>query len=375
MSARIANLKVTVPVVAWAALMGMGSFTRAGVADEITAIEKQPRVKRLAAYEAIVDRKRISDAERLLAVKAFSTHAKKLSPAFGESSPRINATLWQAILEWGHERDAAHADIAEALCQLLIDQRRNDDALPVAQAFLKAHPDNHEARAYVAWCRRAVEKQRPPAVLAFPLHFCVLTRNPDAASKADVQQCRKEVGIFNESFVTRDGKPLVKFVFKSFTPYSKARASASPLVSLGDSQQPYSSDGVAKAFNATVDGQIRDPKAINVYIFDSFSPKAGYQDPTSHGKRNANHPYLLIDWQRLGSNIQNAEPHEMGHAFGLEHVGVSGAKLTSSTNIMTSSGEGFGSGGKRDLGFTDSQAAVVLYHAARTYSRLGLGKP
>jgi hypothetical protein len=62
----------------------------------------------------------------------------------------------------------------------------------------------------------------------------------------------------------------------------------------------------------------------------------------------------------------------MGHCFGLGHVGVPGANLRTSTNIMASSGEGFGSGGQRDLGFSESQAAAILYHAQRTYSRLGL---
>jgi hypothetical protein len=350
--------------------MATSSVTWAGVAEDIAAIEQQPRVKRIAAYETLVDRKMISNADRLLAVKAFAAHAKKLSPVFGVSTPPIDAKLWQQILAWGHEQDETHADIAEALCQLLIDQQRNSDALPVAQAFLKAHPDNHEAKAYVAWCTRAVAKKNTQELLEFPLHFCVLTRNPDAIAKATEQQCRKEVEIFNKAFVTREGKALVKFSFKNFTPYAKAKTSASPLVSIGDSQQPYSSDGVAKAFNSTVDKLVRDPKVINIYIFDSYSPKAGYRDPTSHGKRNANHPYVMIDWERLGSSLQNAEPHEMGHAFGLEHVGVPGAKLTSSTNIMTSAAEKFGSGGERDLGFSDSQSAIVLYHATRTHSRL-----
>ena len=88
--------------------------------------------------------------------------------------------------------------------------------------------------------------------------------------------------------------------------------------------------------------------------------------------RNSNRPYVLIDWERLGGNIQNAEVHEMGHAFGLGHVGVPGAQGDTSTNIMASAGEGFGSGGIRDLGFSESQAALILYHAERTHGRLGL---
>jgi hypothetical protein len=51
---------------------------------------------------------------------------------------------------------------------------------------------------------------------------------------------------------------------------------------------------------------------------------------------------------------------------------VPGATGRTPTNIMTSAGERFGSGGLRDLGFTPAQAAVVMYHAERTHQRLGL---
>jgi hypothetical protein len=144
------------------------------------------------------------------------------------------------------------------------------------------------------------------------------------------------------------------------------------MLEAGDSTAPYSNDGVTKAFNACDVAKIRDRGAINIYIYDSHSAKAGFGDQTSHGIRNSNRPFVLIDWQRLGSSLQNAEPHEMGHAFGLGHVGIPGAAGQTSTNIMASVSEDFGSGGQRDLGFSESQAAVILYHAQRTYARLGL---
>ncbi|MCK4960773.1 MAG: metalloprotease, partial [Planctomycetes bacterium] len=86
--------------------------------------------------------------------------------------------------------------------------------------------------------------------------------------------------------------------------------------------------------------------------------------------RNSNWPYVLIDWERLNKNVQNPEAHEMGHAFGLGHVAVPGATMQTPTNIMASTEHGFGSGGTRNLGFTESQAAIILYHAKRTLSRL-----
>ena len=114
---------------------------------------------------------------------------------------------------------------------------------------------------------------------------------------------------------------------------------------------------------------MRDKKAINFYIYDSYNSTSKYDDITSHGKRNSNWPYVLIDWQRLNNNIQNPEPHEMGHAFGLYHVAVPGAKMDSPTNIMASIGYGFGSGGRRNIGFTEAQEAIIIYHAKRTLAR------
>ncbi len=88
-----------------------------------------------------------------------------------------------------------------------------------------------------------------------------------------------------------------------------------------------------------------DPRAINVYVYDSYAERGGFADVTSHGRRNSNRPYLLLDWERLGHKVQGAEEHEMGHAFGLEHVCAPGAKPKTSTNIMASADCGLGSGG------------------------------
>jgi hypothetical protein len=139
---------------------------------------------------------------------------------------------------------------------------------------------------------------------------------------------------------------------------------------LGDSQDPYDTEGYAQVFNQCDHTKVRDPYAINFYVYDSFSPTVGYKDQTCHGKRNSNRPYMLIDFERLNHRDQSPEEHEMGHAFGLDHVGVPGAAKKDSTNIMTSAGLGFGSGGRRNRGFTVAQTAIILYHAERTLARL-----
>jgi hypothetical protein len=281
------------------------------------------------------------------------------------------------LLREGFDPQKPEVNVALALSQLLVDANDPAAAGPVITAFKKAAPGNHSALAWSKWLETAGPNRRTPdgsqnALLSFPVHFCVLTSNPAAHRAATLQQCRKECDILNSTFRALDGTALVRFEFKGFSPYEVVKETNSELLTYGDTAK-FSSDRVARAFNATADARVRDQKAINVYIFDSRSAKAGDDDVTSHGKRNSNRPYVFLDWQRLNGRIQNAEAHEMGHAFGLEHVGAPGARASTSTNIMSSSGVGFGSGGLRDLGFTPSQAALVRYHAGRTYARLGLG--
>ena len=354
--------------------LAIGSVATADVKSEIARIEALPRTKRLAEYEQLAARKALTDADRTAVVQAFAKHASKVSPVYGKSTHRIDAALWLRMLQYAFKHDPQNKEVLFALCQLLIDQKKYADARPIAEAFEKSYADDHFAKAWSEYCRMKTARgsDGPAKVLVFPLHFCVITRNPQAQQRATLEQCREEVEIFNRSFLTLEGKPLVKFVFKGYSSYADVRNSSSELLALGDSTAAYSSAATTRAFNGCDDAKLRDRGAINVYIYDSHSKKAGFRDQTSHGTRNSNRPFLLIDWQRLGSNIQNAEPHEMGHAFGLGHVGIPGAGGKTSTNIMASISEGFGSGGQRDLGFSESQAAVILYHAGRTYGRLGL---
>jgi hypothetical protein len=170
----------------------------ADVSAVVDSVERLPRTGRLAAYEAAMVRPGISEADRVSLIRAFAPHAKCVSPLYGPTSYRFDLSCWFAILDYGFKADPADADVMEALCKLLINHQKYREALPVAAAFEKAHP---------------------------------------------------------------------------------------------------------------------------------------------------------------------------------EHVGVPGATMSTETNIMTSVGEEYGSGGQRNLGCTEAQAALILYHAKRTYQRLGLSEP
>ena len=347
----------------------------AEVKSIIETIERMPRGERLAAYEHALADKNITAQEQVELIRAFAKHAEVLSPVYGKGRFPFDEQKWIATLRQGFSANPRDADIAQALAQLLLDQGDHRAALPVAKAFREAHPENHHARAWLAWCEshhKPTANPEPGVLPTFPVHFCVLTRNPQAHRAATLEQCRKECEILNTTFVTLAGKPVVRFEFKGYAAYEEVKNTTSELLAFGDGTNGY--ETVAQAFNACKDCRVRDPQAINFYIFDSYSVKAGFADKTSHGRCNSDQPFVLIDWQRLNGNIQNAEAHEMGHAFGLGHVGVPGATLDSSSNIMASRAEQFGSGGRRDLGFSPSQSALILYHAKRTQQRLGVAR-
>jgi len=350
-------------------------LTKSAPADPaslIARIERLPRAQRLPAYDAALADPGLAPADRPAVLKAFARHAQQVSPLYGKAKAAWDERSWAAALEAGLDSARPDVDVAIALAQILVDANERRRAIPVVSAFKSAFPSHHYALAWSEWCNapgRAEDASRLPT---FPLHFCVLTRNPEAQRVATRAQCQKECEILNSTFRALDGAPLVRFELKGYTPFVALRNSSSELLRYGDGTR-FDSDSVAKVFNACRDPLVRDPGAINIYVFDSFE-RQGDADVTSHGKRNSNRPYVFLDWQRLDNRTQNAEAHEMGHAFGLEHVGVPGAGLQDSTNIMTSAGEGFGSGGRRDLGFSPAQIAIIRYHAGRTATRLGLRK-
>jgi len=202
----------------------------------------------------------------------------------------------------------------------------------------------------------------------FDIHFVILTSNPSAQMVATLNQMQEEVNILNNYFVKEDRSPVVKFRFKSVSFYNDVKNSTCLFVSTVNSATPYDSDGWATLFNNCNDPKVRDKNALNFYVYDGYSEANGFNEADSHGKRNSNRQYVMLDWQRINHNIQSPEKHEVGHAFGLEHevghafglehVCAPGATYNTSTNIMTTVCIG-SSGGKRDIGFNAAQRKLV----------------
>lgn len=224
---------------------------------------------------------------------------------------------------------------------------------------------------FVVFLPAIASAQDGGTLLTFDLHFAVITKNPAAHGVVTLSQLKTEVDILNTYFVTEGRQPIVKFRFKSASFYDDIKHSRCEFVKIGDTEVPYDSDRLAALFNACDDVKVRDPQAINFYVYDSYDAQKGASDTTGHGKRNSNRPFLILDWERLNHKDQSPEEHEMGHAFGLGHECAPGARRESSTNIMTSSDCGRGSGGRRDIGFNARQVKTILGHAQAIRERLG----
>jgi hypothetical protein len=198
-------------------------------------------------------------------------------------------------------------------------------------------------------------------LLTFDVHFCVITSNKAAHAKATLAQLNKEVDILNQYFVSESRAPLVRFRFKSAHFWHDVAALDCALVKMGDTKL---STGYLQAFNQCQHPQVRDPNAINFYVYDE-TPGVN-----SHGRRNSNRPFVMVDWARLNHAEQSAEEHEMGHAFGLGHMCVPGARGNTPTNIMASHEDCQGSGGLRNIGFNAVQVSNILHYASLIHKRL-----
>ncbi len=140
----------------------------------------------------------------------------------------------------------------------------------------------------------AIATESPVPV--FDIHFCVITRNPGTHRAATLEQLKKEVDILNSFFVTESRQPIVRFRFKSAHLYQEVADLKCGFVELGDGAVPYDTDDWARRFNECPHPQVRNPQAINFYVYDCYGTN-GAADQTSHGKRNSNRPYVLIDWR------------------------------------------------------------------------------
>jgi hypothetical protein len=208
------------------------------------------------------------------------------------------------------------------------------------------------------------------SVPTIDVYFVAITKKY-MDNKATASQLQKEIDILNKYFVGSNGEHPVKFRFKGKrTVKDLEGSSCTELLRLGDAAIEYDGRHWADMINSCSDQRVVDRHAINFFIYDSYTNSDGFRDKSSHGRNNGNRPYIILDWERLNHKIQSPEEHEMGHAFGLEHICVEGATINTSTNIMASAECGKGSGGMRNIGFDAEQLETIRKKARDIQKKL-----
>ena len=190
-----------------------------------------------------------------------------------------------------------------------------------------------------------------------PIHFVVLSSSSDVHQFATSEQLDKEIEILNRHFVKEDGQKIFQFYRKSASFYKDIAASDCGLLSLGDQHKKPSLADI-ELFHRCQDKRVKDPGAINFYIFKS------YYEGDALGKNSyagSALPFLMVNWERMVTRYKAAQEHEMGHVFGLWHTKACGSTASSDTNIMATDDESCeGEGGNRSVGFYHDQVRVIM---------------
>lgn len=188
--------------------------------------------------------------------------------------------------------------------------------------------------------------------------FVYTINRPQAKIFDTKAQMQKEIEILNRYFLDENNNKIFKFKMNHYYSYLDFTKRKCDLASKLNQPMDLVTENVPSAVKDCFPK--RKSKEVLFIIYDSYSPKLKYSDITSWGFRNQGRPFILIDWERLNYQTQAASIHEMGHAFGLNHVCAPNAKKTTPTNIMTSYDCKLGSGGLRNLGFTSEQLNIIL---------------
>jgi hypothetical protein len=202
----------------------------------------------------------------------------------------------------------------------------------------------------------------------FDLHFVVLTKK---AQNISMDKITAQVDTLNQYFVSEQRQPVFNFKFKSVTQYAQVQQSDCHLAKLGDVEVSIVDVGYEDDFNDCYDPLLKDPKAINVYIYDSYL-FGSFKNAFGVGLNNDDNPFILLDYARL-PHIAATQEHEMGHAFGLEHICSTAKSKRAASNIMASAIGDCASGSKtglRNIGFSAEQIETIGQHGAQIFENL-----
>jgi hypothetical protein len=199
----------------------------------------------------------------------------------------------------------------------------------------------------------------------FNVNFVILAPNHrihDLLSDAHFEQ---SINRLNASFRDSKGQQIVRFQKSSIQRKVAIQNSSCHLLNLGSQiKKPRRAD-VYQAYDDCHDPAIKNPNAINVYIFES-SWEADTPWKTSYAFFNwFRQPFIMLNWETYHSGYKVPDVHEMGHILGgLLHLDVCGSTDATPTNVMAGQSDHCeGTGGNRSLGFTDWQLGFVRLFA------------
>ncbi len=131
-----------------------------------------------------------------------------------------------------------------------------------------------------------------------PIHFTVLTRNPEASKRITESHLIKEVEKLNDEYSRQNPQSQIIFSFKSVCKVDTVKRSRCSIKRLIDTKRQYNAESWRKLVNSCHDHNVLDPSAINIFLYDAYSKNHGFSSRSTWLQHNSNRPYIFLDWQR-----------------------------------------------------------------------------
>ncbi|WP_407411142.1 metalloprotease [Acinetobacter sp.] len=185
------------------------------------------------------------------------------------------------------------------------------------------------------------------------VNFVVSSNKADVIQYQSSRYFKKQINILNQHFLDENHQKIFNFSLGNSISYNAFTKKNCDFQTMLNKAEVFIVKDLAPSFNHCFPQ--KKSNQVFVFIYDSYANHNQFSDTTSWGFYNKGKPFILLDWKRFDLDSKSAILHEMGHAMGLNHVCVPGAKRQDATNRMASGQCGKGSMGLRNLGFTAAQ--------------------